>query len=253
MTLKPENRGRITHFNSTKPILGVRQLETITERQEYGTMKINARRFTVIDETDQDEKQQVFPVWTAMQDCEMAACVAAHTCPYLDGVVSYYEARKTIRHCQVMSKYLKMVESMLITRFGKDLTEVDLFRVGIHLIPLYKQLIRFKIIEMSISTAQVGEVTRSGTTKMHGLFREIREVLKSIDMAWREIGISKEKQPAAPDIPKNAKKDYYEIMEGAALREQKAQKAKDSKLVKRSNSKKKTGGGNGKARPTATG
>jgi hypothetical protein len=180
------------------------------EYREYGMMKVNQR--TLKDET--------FPVWTAIQDCEGTECVSARVCPYFSTDIN--------RKCVVMMKYLKQVEKMTLDTFGNEMDDFDLFRVGMHLVPLYKQLARFKIIEMSVTSRGITEMTKSGTTKVNSLFKEIREVVKAIDSTWRELGVVKGKQPESPSIPVGANRSYYEQMEKEALKEQ-----KKLKLVKR--------------------
>lgn len=181
------------------------------EYKEYGLMKVNQRKL----------KNETFPVWTAIQDCEGESCVSANVCPYFVD---------SARKCTVMMKYLKQVEKMIIDNLAQDMDDFDLFRVGMQVIPLYKQLARFKIIEMSLTTSGISEMTKSGTTKIHSLFKEIREVVKTIDSTWRELGVGKKGQPEAPQIPAGANRSYYENMEKEALTEQ-----KKLKLVRRNN------------------
>jgi hypothetical protein len=180
------------------------------EYREYGMMKVNQRSL----------KDDTFPVWTAVQDCEGSNCVSAHVCPYFSTEIE--------RKCAVMMKYLKQVEKMILDNLAPDMDDFDLFRVGMQIIPLYKQLARFKIIEMSITSRGISEMTKSGTTKIHSLFKEIREVVKVIDSTWRELGVGKKGQPEKPEIPVGANRSYYENMESEALKEQ-----KKLKLVKR--------------------
>jgi hypothetical protein len=181
------------------------------EYREYGMMKVNRRKY----------KEDTFPVWTAVQDCEMEDCISAHVCPY------FSEERE--RKCVVMMKYLKQVEKMILDNLAPDMDDFDLFRVGMQVIPLYKQLARFKIIEMSITSQNIPEMTKSGTTKINSLFKEIREVIKTIDSTWRELGVGKKTQPEVKDlIP--TERGYYEKMEKDALKEQ-----NKLKLVRRQN------------------
>lgn len=181
----------------------------------YTRMAVNQRQLP--------HNHQTFPMWTAIQDCEEDDCIARSMCSYtISG---------TKKKCKVIMKYLRQVEKVILENYSKDMSEIDLFRVGMHLIPLYKQLARLKIVEMSLSSKDAMEITRSGTTKMHSLFKEIRECIRSIDSTWRELGIARYQQKEMPDIPRDANRGYYEMMERDALDEQKARKLK---LVKRS-------------------
>jgi hypothetical protein len=201
--------------------------------REWGLMRTTQKKYNDLS----------FPVWSAVQDCEQQECVSVEVCPYMgpEGLVMMGQPRKDGQpnrsKCQVMLKYLKQVEGMVSKRKDLDLDEFDWFKVGIHIIPLYKQLCRFKIIEMSIPTAKVSEMTKQGTTKVHSIFKEIRECLKSIDLAWRELDINTKKvRKLEPDFVE-PKRGYYEVMEKEALKEQgtaKETKKKNSRLVRRS-------------------
>ena len=117
---------------------------------------------------------------------------------------------------------------MVLQNFGNDLTEPELYRVGMQLIPLYKQLARLKIVEMSLTTRAMVEETKGGTSKMHPVLKEIRECIRAINAEWREIGISRQKKPEDPAIPIKPAVDYYERMEKEAEKE-----GQSLKLVRR--------------------
>lgn len=175
----------------------------INEISAYGRMKLNNR--SVVE-------GYRFPVWTAVQECEDTLCVAHESCP------EHLEARRN-RKCLVMTNYLKKAEDQAYLVLGVDATEHALYRVGTQLIPLYKQLVRLLILEMSISSRDIAESTKSGTTKIHGVFKELRDIDASIHRAWREIGVGRARQPDDPAIPLKPAKDYYETMEKEATKE----------------------------------
>lgn len=186
----------------------------VNELSTYGLLKVNQRKLP-------SDTSLTYPTWTAIENCAVNNCIAARVCPYIASM-------RNDMKCRVQMKYLKEVEIMVLNNFGNDLQEEDLFRIGMHLVPLYKQLARFKIVEMTISLRDICEFTKSGTTKVNGLFKEIRECIRQIDREWAEIGISRAK---TNDIGKNLPDqviDYYEKMERDALKEQ-----KNLKLVRR--------------------
>lgn len=179
------------------------------EHREYGKMKVQKRTF-------QEDK---FPIWTAVQRCDLDRCVARLACPFY---------LKSTNRCTVVMRYLKEAEAMVLQNFGETLTDPELYRVGMQLIPLYKQLARLKIVEMSLSTRAMTEETKAGTSKMHPVFKEIRECIRAINAEWREIGISRYKKPDDPAIPIKPAVGYYEQMEKDAEKE-----GQTLKLVKR--------------------
>lgn len=183
------------------------------EHSCYGNMKVNARVF---------DKER-FPSWNAVQECEGENCAAASVCAYFQQTPN--PGNTNSRKCNVVMRYLKEVEHVILSSFGKGLTDADLFRVGMHLLPLYKQLARLKITEMTISSNSVSEMTKGGTTKIHGLFKEMRECIKAIDACWREIGFTKRENESVPQsVNMSASSSYYEDMEKDALKEQKSLK-----------------------------
>ena len=190
------------------------------EYRDYGKMKINIRKLNTLDTK--------FPIWVAIQECEYEQCISATVCPYY-----YPQDVLKSRGCLVMKNYLKEVERLVYDNFIDDLDEYDLFRVGMHLIPLYKQLCRLKIVEMSMTMSSIIEETRSGTSKANGILKEIRECIRTIDVTWRELGVTKARREKDPEMIKPAR-GYYEAMESEALREQGSRsKKKNSKLVRR--------------------
>lgn len=201
--------------------------------REWGLMRTTQKKYNDLS----------FPVWSAVQECEQKQCISACVCPYMgpEGLVVVGPPRldgmPNRAKCQVQLKYLKQVEQVITRRKDLELDEFDWFKVGMHIIPLYKQLCRFKIIEMSIHTSDISEMTKTGTTKVHSIFKEIRECLKSIDLAWKELDINSKKAKSLEPEFVEPKKGYYEMMEKEALREQgtaKEIKKKNSKLVRRS-------------------
>lgn len=202
--------------------------------REYGLMKATRRKYNDV----------FFPVWSAIQDCEQENCIAAHACPYMgpNGVLVPGQRDpegKTRTKCQVLMKYLKQVEHIVLKQNEFDLDDFDLFRVGMHIIPLYKQLCRFKIVEMSIMNPSIAEMTKSGTTKVNSIFKEIRECLKAIDMAWRELGISQKRHRAVEPENITPRQGYYEEMERQALNEQNLQNEDSDNLDQKTNNNQK--------------
>ena len=174
----------------------------VNEIVAYGRMKLTKR--TVGDYR--------FPVWTAVHDCEDTLCVAHETCP------EQPEARRD-RRCLVITNYLKEAERMAYCALGDNPSEFDLYRVGMQMIPLYKQLARMKILEMSISSRGIAETTKSGTTKIHGVFKALIDVDAAINRSWRDLGIGRAKKPDDPAIPIKPAIGYYEAMEKDAEKE----------------------------------
>lgn len=181
--------------------------------KRYANMRVTVRDVT---------KDKRMHVWTAVQNCEGFDCPLCGQCGYTPDDSS---------RCKLLVAYLRNVEEMLVSSFGAYLNEDGMFRVGMHLLPLYKQLARLKMTEMTVSH---GDVSNGRT--IHPVFAAIRSCVSAIDNAWKALGLNNLMPPEKPEILSargNRFDDapYYDRMERDALLEQK-EHAK--KLVKRS-------------------
>jgi hypothetical protein len=126
--------------------------------------------------------------WDCIQDCSPAACPIGHDCVYKN-------ASRVTGKCDLQSQYLQsFVET--IFRTYRYLDEADMFRIGMHLVPLYGQLCQMKIIAKSV--ASMAYEDDKGRTLIHPIFKEIRETLKTITVIWKEIGMTGVPVPNLP-------------------------------------------------------
>lgn len=114
--------------------------------------------------------------WDAIQDCEGERCPAHEFCEF--------DQRGK---CTVMRQYLKSVMTLIFRNFAEDLTEPHLYRIGMHLMPLYKMLCRMKIEEMAVR--RVVTVDDKGKRAANPLYKEIRETIKLIEQTWKRLGL----------------------------------------------------------------
>jgi hypothetical protein len=87
----------------------------------------------------------------------------------------------------------------MIHRCYREQLEQDetlLFKVGMHILPLYKTLCKLKMDELS--TVHPIFVTHRGDRKADPVYKEIRETIKMINMAWKDIGLRKPSEPIEP-------------------------------------------------------
>lgn len=133
-----------------------------------------------------DEKRLIS--WNAIMPC-LQTCGALEVCPYRSGGNPMVEDDpvKKGNHvkCYVMVQYLKSVSSIIMENFSNDLTETELFKVGMHLIPLYKNLCRLKIEEMGIIA-----VVDTYSSKISPIYREMRATIKDIEGLWNSLGLN---------------------------------------------------------------
>lgn len=88
-----------------------------------------------------------------------------------------------------MRAYISSVSDM-IHRCYHDQLQADeqlLFRVGMHLIPLYKTLCKLKMEELGVTDPVF--LTIRGDRKPDPVYREIRETIKLIMLCWKDLGL----------------------------------------------------------------
>lgn len=151
-----------------------------------------------------DGKQ--FHTWEIIHTCTSNRCPAVSVCPYEKG---------DHVKCGVQVEYLSSITELIIKNFGKELSETELYRIGMHLIPMYNVLCKIKIA--LAGNWDVVLTSAKGNVTVHPLMKEFREQVKAIENTWKSIGIAK---PNIIDPPlgsgQYSKGNYYEEMEKAA-------------------------------------
>lgn len=134
--------------------------------------------------------------WDAVQNCHPS------TCPVRDRCVT-----KKKEKCVVQMQYLETVVGSILKRY-KYLDETTLFKIGMHLLPLYSHLCRLKILEMTReSVDDITYTTPKGMIVVHPVYKEIRETLKAIHVMWRDLDLGS----TPPDVkPQNGNGDSDE-------------------------------------------
>ena len=146
-------------------------------------------------------------VWDAVQDCIRERCPIYSKCDY---------PKKD--KCTVQVRY---IETLILTvkNTYKYLDDVQLAKVGLHLIPLYSHLVRLKIIEKSIETNNIVQTTNKGMRYIHPVFKEIRQTLQEINMMWRDLTIAPLNltPPDPEDVDEPVKGDDPRLVDGDPL------------------------------------
>jgi len=145
-----------------------------TFRKDHGKLKIRKGKFQTID--------NLFNTWEIIPDCnayDPVPCVAVGMCHHDKSVGA---------KCGVQTEYMEVVTEIIVRNFKEELSEGDLYRVGMHLIPMYNVLCKLKIAMVGVIDPVV--TTARGSVAMHPIFKEFRQQIKAIEDAWRSIGIS---------------------------------------------------------------
>ena len=136
--------------------------------------------------------------WDAVQECIDEKCPAHSMCGYV---------RKG--RCTVQLQYLKSIGTIIFRNYEHLLTEPLLYRIGMHLTPLYKTLCRLKIQELGVKN--IVNIDDKGIHRIHPVFKEIRETIKIIDMTWSKLGLNNMSfEAGGKELPVNGDGEYYE-------------------------------------------
>jgi hypothetical protein len=118
-----------------------------------------------------------------VQECHGEDCPAFSIC-------SYNTNRENCK-CAVMDTSLKSIYKQFtdtLDGIGDSLNQLQLDRVGLHLMPLYQQLIKFSIEIIGHKSSVY--IDKTGKELMHPQYKEIREVQACISKEIKEIGLN---------------------------------------------------------------
>lgn len=171
--------------------------------------------------------------WDATPICLGARCPVFALC--------HYETKQRVEQegatikCTVMVNYLKGCIDVVMDNFGDKLDEGTMFRVGMHLIPLYKILCRLKIEELAVERGV--SVSARGMVQISPIYREMRETIKTIDAMWEKLGLTltptSRAMPNTVDLGGGVEGSYYDKMEAEAMAEFEKKGTTKGKLVRR--------------------
>jgi len=164
------------------------------------------------------------------------------TCPALPLCDFAKSSSERIIKCGVTTQYLRGTAEVIFNNFASLLSEDDFYRLGMHLMPLYRMLIKLKIHELGVRRA----VTTSdrGVTKANPIYKEIRETIKSIEAMWVSLQLSgphkrkaigKLLPPTSGDVSMIPAQDfsepgsYYEAMAAGKLKTEEQMKERHRK------------------------
>jgi hypothetical protein len=153
---------------------GVRTTDYKTQsyRQTSGKLVVSKGNFG----GDREMKQYMFD---ACPNCRVDECPAADIC-------DYETTKENGTKCEFMKKYIGSIVDTIMRNMVVE-SEFQLYRIGMHLVPLYKNLCRLQIEEMGVR--RVVQLTPKGSWQIHPIYNEIRQHISMIEKTWRSIGI----------------------------------------------------------------
>jgi len=144
---------------------------------KWGVIFMNAVQLRNIGSTNINKgsigKDRTLIAWDAIQNCKDNECMVSDRC-------SYDKKGK----CGVQVDYLTTLTQVIMDRY-KFLDEMALFKIGMHIVPLYSQLCRMKILEMSLNDIEI--IDNKGRIMIHPVYKEIKNTLVVISMMWRDL------------------------------------------------------------------
>jgi len=140
--------------------------------------------------------------WDIVEECKVTMCPASKICTYTQS-----------GKCGVMMQYMRATSVMFFNNFAKDLDETAFYRIGMHMMPLYRMLCKLKIAEIGARRVIISGV--GGRKYINPIFREIRDTIKLIDSLWKNMGLNGDVVIPAAKLGSGLNKDdYYSMLEG---------------------------------------
>ena len=107
------------------------------------------------------------------------------------------------------------VEDTLLSEYGERMDQTQLWRIGMHLMPLYSQL-SLLLIEAS-SFTRIISLSDKGSYQVNPALKEIRAVIKEIEAMYKSLGIANKvkifnHKTGEPAIDGRGRKGAYEEM-----------------------------------------
>lgn len=154
--------------------------------------------------------------WDFAEECQGKKCCLYDICDYQN----YWNMRKEgqgkpgyTNKCMMQQRYLKNVLHAVMESMTKrkDSSKEAIIRMGYHMMPLYSQLFKMKLYEYA--NKQLVYSTDKGGPKVHPIYKEIREILKTIEGVWARIAGPKKTRKSATEIGDGSYIEaMYEIM-----------------------------------------
>uniref|UniRef100_A0A6M3KG57 Uncharacterized protein n=1 Tax=viral metagenome TaxID=1070528 RepID=A0A6M3KG57_9ZZZZ len=163
-----------------------------------------------------DKDNQQISVWDALPECLMDECPSFRLCAHGQANKRHPPDGSTVFLCSVMKNYLVSITSIIMKNCKLD--EMEMMRVGYHLIPMYKNLCRLLIQEVGVRN--VTTTGKFGVTFIHPIYDIILKHIQAIDRMWNIMKLKKGRKPVMnpEDLPSvddliNGDPDYYESLQ----------------------------------------
>lgn len=154
-------------------------------------------------------------MWDVVMDCMHHDCPLHHRCPYFRRIKKI----KNLDKCKVQMEYINIVYKALMDRFDcAKITNEQVMRIGMQVLPLYTQLFKMKMIEFNVGMDDVVSKSGKGGKSIHPIYKEIRELIKTINTVWKSVGSEnvkpnkKKSKEVEKDVEGFGDSAFYEMM-----------------------------------------
>jgi len=161
----------------------------------------------IVKSEDGKDKLYELVYWNAVQRCTGSECPCLDLCSSPD----------VDKPCSIMSSYMGNVYEIMIRTYKGNMTEDTAYRIGMHLVPLYKILCRLKMQEFA--ETQTMTINIQGTLKVNPIFEEIRKTILAIEKVWANLGyiVSENQKKKDKFVGAFNQRNYYDIIESGGM------------------------------------
>jgi len=178
-----------------------------TKKRLSGSIAMRTGHLRMEKGTDKDHKFYLI-AWDYVEECTREQCPLYEKCDYMKKAL--HGTGKKLpdgNKCKLQLNYLKHVMVAACMYVG-NVSEKDVVKVGYHLLPLYNQLFKLKLVELSGAPVMVH--TKDGVPKVNPLFKEIREAMAAISKEWKTLDLKKD--PGVKEGQEVLEGDLFEAM-----------------------------------------
>ena len=155
----------------------------------------------VIHKGKTSKEETPIVLWDAVPQCDPETCIIEDMCPY-----------QKIGKCTLRGNYQKHIVDTVLGCFD-EVTPDQMLKIGMHLIPLYSQLI---LMKMQALKAPAMVIAR-GSLVPNPIFKEIRNIIREVSFVLRDLGVSADPLLKGGDVPKKpsdgkGSRTYYDSL-----------------------------------------
>lgn len=126
-------------------------------------------------------------IWDRIPDCTGEECAHKAYCPYLEGKLEKVWNGGHLGACSIRRKFLTVNTRPFLDLIETVQDEFVSQWVGMHLIPLYMDLVEFQMEKWTVK--QVSYTDDRGMIRVHPIYEEIRRTHSEILKAWKTTGL----------------------------------------------------------------